>query len=140
MVHTAAHIMTTSVFTLSPDSSVADAMKLSREHNIRHIPVTDNEQTLLGVVSQRSLFNKALHMLNLYGTEESVHMEQETNIKEVMETECITVATDTPLSEIIPMFKSNRHGCLPVVNNEQKLLGIVTSNNFVDFCEYLLNE
>ncbi|UAA40511.1 CBS domain-containing protein [Paraneptunicella aestuarii] len=138
MTHTAENIMTASVYTLTPEASVADAMKLSKEQNIRHIPVIDSEYKLVGIVSQKSLFNKALHLLSLYGTQESVQMEQETNIKEVMETEYLTVSKDKPLTDLIQLFKKNRHGCLPVISDNKKLLGLITSNNFVDYCETLL--
>lgn len=139
MTHTAENIMTTSVYSLTPEASVADAIKLSKEQNIRHIPVIDSEHKLVGIVSQKGLFNKALHLLSLYGTQESVQMEQETNIKEVMETEYLTVSKDKQLTDLIQLFKQNRHGCLPVLDDNHKLLGLITSNNFVDYCETLLH-
>lgn len=140
MLHTAAQIMTKKLYTLTIEASLSDAMKLSREYNIRHIPVVSDDNRLQGIVSQKSLFNKALHMLNLYGTQESIQIEQETSIKEVMESECLSIPESTPVSEIIPMFKSNRHGCLPVVDENMQLKGVVTSSNFVDFSELLLKQ
>ncbi len=140
MLHTASVLMTSTLFTLQQDASVADAMKLSKEHNIRHIPIISSENKLLGMVSQKNLFNKALHMLNLYGTQDSVKIEQETSIKEVMDTECLSILQSTPVTEIIPMFKDNRHGCLPVVDEAMHLKGLITSANFVDFSEKLLSE
>ena len=138
MEHSAANIMSTSIYSLTPTATLADAMKMSREHNIRHIPVVDSEKRLLGIVSQKSLFNKAMHMLTLYGTQESIEMEQATNIREVMESECMSISSKISVSELIPMFKNNRHGCLPVVDQEEHLLGIVTSSSFVDYCGVLL--
>ena len=79
-------------------------------------------------------------MLNLYGTQESIQLEQETSIKEVMESECLSIPETTPVNEIIPMFKTKRHGCLPVVNEQMHLQGVITSSNFVDYCELLLKK
>lgn len=137
-MHTASDLMTSQLKTLSPKASIFDAIQLSKEHNIRNIPVVDDNEQLLGIISQKSLFNKAMHMLTLYGTQDSVKLEQETSVQEVIETDYLTAQPSTSIDDIIPLFKGNHHGCLPVVDAEQKLHGIITSGNFVDFCERLI--
>ncbi|MCY7293951.1 CBS domain-containing protein [Alteromonas sp. a30] len=137
-MYTATDLMTTELNALSLKASIFDAIQLSKDNNIRNIPVVDDQGHLLGVISQKSLFNKTMHMLALYGTEYSVKLEQETSVKEVLETDYLTAQESTSLDDIIPLFKGNNHGCLPVIDADNKLKGFITSGNFVDFCERLL--
>ena len=137
-MHTASDLMTTELNALSLQASIYDAIQLSKDNNIRNIPVVDDGGHLLGIISQKSLFNKTMHMLTLYGTQYSVKLEQETSVKEVIETDYLTAQATTPLDDIIPLFKGNHHGCLPVVDANNKLQGFITSGNFVDFCERLI--
>ena len=48
-------IMNTSVPTLTPTNSIKDALQLLKEKKIRHIPIVNAEQEVLGVVTDRDL-------------------------------------------------------------------------------------
>ena len=48
-------IMNTSVPTLTPTNSIKDALQLLKEKRIRHIPIVNSEQEVLGVVTDRDL-------------------------------------------------------------------------------------
>ena len=49
------NIMTEDVYAISPDTSVLKAMEMMRMHGVRHLPVVDDEDNLLGIVSLRDL-------------------------------------------------------------------------------------
>ena len=53
---TVREIFTTAPFTVTPDTSVVEAMREMTEHRIRHLPVMDGE-TLVGIVSIGDLVN-----------------------------------------------------------------------------------
>lgn len=46
-----AQIMTTSVYTTTPDAPVDELMRLMTERRIRHVPVVDDDQRLIGIIS-----------------------------------------------------------------------------------------
>lgn len=133
-----ANIMTKDLYTLTPEASLFDAHELSKRKGVRHIPVVDSNQKLVGIVTQKNLFNKVLHMISLYDLEQFDRLEKDTSIKEVMEIDCATVSPETSLFEVISIFKGSAHGCLPVVDADMTLKGIVTSADFVGFCGKLL--
>lgn len=63
-------IMKRNVITLPPTASIHEALSLLRQHHIRHIPIIDKENHLVGIISDRdirdalpSIFEKSLIIL-----------------------------------------------------------------------------
>jgi len=107
------------------------AFVMDRE-KIRHVPVEDQEQRLVGVVSYRSLLR--------YVIERSHDPSGDAPpVKEIMERNPITVAADTPTLEAIDLMRDRRVSCLPVVN-EGRLVGLVTERDFMPIAYELLEE
>ncbi|AUC17054.1 IMP dehydrogenase [Tenacibaculum sp. SZ-18] len=98
--------------TLPLDAVVLDAKKAMKEHKIGGIPVVDDEKKLVGIVTNRDLrFEK----------------ENERAITEVMTSEnLITVAEGTSLQQAEIILQSNKIEKLPVVNDNYKLVGLIT--------------
>lgn len=98
--------------TLPLDAVVLDAKKAMKEHKIGGIPVVDDEKKLVGIVTNRDLrFEK----------------ENERPITEVMTSESlITVAEGTSLQQAEIILQSNKIEKLPVVNDDYKLVGLIT--------------
>lgn len=98
--------------TITPNKSVRDALRIMETNKIGGIPVTDNEKTLVGIVTNRDLrFENNLSR----------------KISEVMTSENLVttdVATDLEkAAEILQQYKIEK---LPVVDANNKLLGLVT--------------
>ncbi|OSY89568.1 inosine-5-monophosphate dehydrogenase [Tenacibaculum holothuriorum] len=98
--------------TLSLDAIVLDAKQAMREHKIGGIPVVDAEGKLVGIVTNRDLrFEK----------------DNERPIVEVMTAEnLVTVAEGTSLKDAEVILQENKIEKLPVVNDEDKLIGLIT--------------
>ncbi len=64
MTQPAADLMTTTVITCGPDNTVSDVVELMRRHNIRHIPVVD-EDRLEGFISIRDVLYNRMGQLEL---------------------------------------------------------------------------
>jgi IMP dehydrogenase len=98
--------------TLPLDAVVLDAKKAMREHKIGGIPVVNEEKTLVGIVTNRDLrFEK----------------DNDRAITEVMTSDnLITVAEGTSLQEAEIILQSNKIEKLPVVNDQYKLVGLIT--------------
>lgn len=98
--------------TLPISARVRDAKEAMREHSIGGIPIVDKEGKLLGIVTNRDLrFEKNLNR----------------PIAEVMTSEnLVTVAEGTSLDEAEDILQENKIEKLPVVNKEDKLVGLIT--------------
>lgn len=98
--------------TLKKDATVGDAQSTMREFSIGGIPITDEEGKLIGIVTNRDLrFEK----------------NYERPLSEVMTaTNLVTVSEGTSLKDAEIILQKNKIEKLPVVNDEGKLLGLIT--------------
>ena len=98
--------------TLSLTSIVLDAKQAMREHKIGGIPIVDEAGKLVGIVTNRDLrFEK----------------NNERPIVEVMTSEnLVTVAEGTSLKDAEVILQENKIEILPVVNDDDKLVGLIT--------------
>lgn len=141
MALVAADIMTSRLIKLTPAASLHDAHEITREKGIRHLPVVNQEDgKLLAVVTQKDLIANVVRSIALYGTSELIENEKSTNIMEVARKDYTTVKKDDLLATIAPFFLDNKHGCLPVVDNNDCILGIITSSDFVKLSVKLLSD
>jgi len=113
-----ADLMTSQLRCLRETDSLADAIAAMQELFIRHIPVVDDSGRLAGLVTQRDL-------LSLEHKKDPV-----TPLREVMRSDVITVAPDTPLRTAAETMIYNKYGCLPVVRDGE-LVGIITETDFL---------
>ncbi|GGY52055.1 CBS domain-containing protein [Bacterioplanes sanyensis] len=132
-------IMTPDPITLTPDSNLQDAEKLMAERQVRHIPVIDPDNRLCGVVTQREFLAEAFRITDKFGAHNLGMYLAKTRIGDCMSTEINRVQPDTPLREAGEKLRSfKKRGCLLVTDDDEHLLGIVTSQDFVALALELL--
>lgn len=122
--------MTPNVITASPDTTLADALKLTRGNRIRHLPVVENGR-LVGLVTDRDL-RLALPPVWASDTDhaqlrDAFHTK---TVKEVMVTEIITTSPDSPIEDAARKLYEHRIGCLPIMNGDE-LIGIITETDLL---------
>jgi CBS domain-containing protein len=61
-------------------------------------------------------------------------------VSEIMHRELVTIGPDTPTLEAIRLMKEHKVGCLPVVDDEDRLIGIITERDFLGMSAQLLEE
>lgn len=140
MSYTVASIMSTNLVTLSPNANLHDAHQISREKSIRHIPIINSDGEIIALATQKVLIANVMQILADYGERAIVRKEKMTDIMTVAESDFDTVSPDTQLSDVADFFLSNKHGCLPVVEQNNRLVGIITSSDFVRLAATLLTE
>lgn len=98
--------------TLSKTNTLSDALGVMKENRIGGIPITDETNTLIGIITNRDL---------------RFQLDLNTLIEEVMTTEgLITAASGTDLKEAEQILQQYKIEKLPVVDENQKLLGLIT--------------
>jgi CBS domain-containing protein len=138
-MQTVADIMTSNVYSLKQTDDLHRARMLLKEHNIRHLPVTDDDNRFVGLLTQKDILNNAFTVVENYGFSKLKAREQRTLVGDVMSTGCHTVTSDVSLKVAGEFFVANKHSCLPVVD-DGKLVGILTSVDFVKLAVYLLEQ
>ena len=129
-------IMTTDVITISPSATLAEARTLMRENRFHHLPVVDDEDTLVGLVTLTDVLAATDSVLR---NQDSRIRAAEICIKEIMVTEVATVDEHASLRQAALFLEKHRIGCLPVVT-DGKLRGIITDTDFVGVAINLLEQ
>ncbi len=120
----AGSVMTTEYITLRPKMTVGDAVKRIRrigmnKETIYTCYVTDETRLLIGHVSLKTLILAA----------------EDDLISELMETETISVKTTDDQEETVAVFSKYDLNALPVVDNENRIVGIITVDDAMDIME-----
>ena len=109
-------IMTKDPIHLSPDNTLGEVHKMFEKSRIHHIPITDDENNLVGLVTTYDLWK----MDKTYDTYKDV------KIKDVMRTKLAKISPTDKIGTAAELFLDNRFHALPVVDGT-KLVGLVTS-------------
>jgi len=125
-VVTAREMMTPDPYVVTEGTRLLAAMDLMGEHDIRQLPVVDDDGRLVGIVTDRDL-RQAIspHLYTEDETGQDVLDAYET-VGEVMVGEPVTVMPDDDLEEVVDILLSTKVGGLPVVDLENGPIGIVT--------------
>jgi acetoin utilization protein AcuB len=127
--------MTRHPITVSPDTPVAEALQMMREHNVRRFPVIDKKSKLVGIVTEKELLYASPSPVTSLSIHEIHYLMSKITVDEVMTTELITVDEDTPIEEAALLMVDNNIGALPVMRGQQ-LVGIITETDlFKTFIE-----
>jgi CBS domain-containing protein len=100
--------------------------------NIRHVMVEDDENRLVGLVSQRKL-------LSLVGTYHPEERDDPMPVSDIMQRDPVTVAPETPTVEAIEIMRTNGWACLPVTKDEH-LVGVLTESQLMFIAGELLEQ
>ena len=99
---------------LYEEDTILSASKFMKKEKIRNLPVVGKDKKLVGLITLRELvetvFKNPDHIL----------------IKDSMIKIVETVAPDESLSRAIEVMLLNKYGCLPVVDENKKLIGMLT--------------
>lgn len=117
--------MTSDPITISTDMLLPDARRLLNEYRIRHLPVTDYEQRLVGIITDRDL-RSAYPSSVISRSEKVLTFEQveKTTVVDIMTTSCSTLGPDATLDDALRIFDTDKVGAIPVVSSSALVLGM----------------
>jgi acetoin utilization protein AcuB len=121
--------MTLDPVSIAPDAPLREALRLTREHRIRHLPVVSGGD-LVGIVSDRDLrlaLPSSVEDADAAGTARV----EESPVSGVMTANVITVGPGDTLEDAAVRMRRHRVGALPVVDAAGALLGIVTESDVI---------
>jgi acetoin utilization protein AcuB len=129
--------MSSSPITISPDTSLHDALSIMRENKVRRLPVLDSGGRLVGLVLERDLLYAAPSPATSLNVYEMNYLISKIKVKDLMASDLITVTEDTPIEEAARVMVDNNIGGLPVVR-DGKLVGMITESDLFEiFLEIL---
>jgi len=130
-ITTVKEIMTSVVEVLGIGDTLAAARKQIARGRIRHLPVVDGSEHLVGLITHRRILESWVS--HGHPNDESRgEVERDVPVEMVMEKDVLTVDPATAAAEAARLLEILKLGCLPVVEHG-KLVGIVTEADFVRF-------
>lgn len=125
-------IMTRDPIVLNEEDNLAQIQQGMEHFHLRHIPVVDGEK-LVGLISQREILKYAVSALERAGAAQQREswLEEHTFVAEVMQRDPVKVKPSNTLAEAAQVMADSKVGCLPVVDDEGRLVGIVTETDML---------
>lgn len=126
-------LMTKNPLVMTPGETVGQADELMTENRIRQLPVVEGS-ALLGIITDRDV-RSFLADSSLADPEERAKA-LKTKVREVMTADPLTLAPDDDLRDAVELLVEDKIGGIPVVDEAEGLVGIVT---YVDVLRCFLN-
>ncbi len=125
-------IMTREVLQVAEDTRLTQLAALMRDHHIRHLPVV-RAGHLVGLVTSHDLERVSPSPITTLSVGEANYLLGKLTAAKVMRAKVITCAPDTLVEEAARLLRQEKIGCLPVVENGGKLVGMLTHEDMLDF-------
>jgi acetoin utilization protein AcuB len=119
--------MTRKVITVDSETPVIEAQELMADNNIRHLPVVDLNQQLIGIVTDRDI-RSALPYNYLKDTCSAEQREQfcALPVKDIMTKDPIAISPTYTIQDALLLIQNSKVGALPVVDDDRCLQGIIS--------------
>jgi acetoin utilization protein AcuB len=119
--------MTRKLITVTAEESVFAARDAMSENGIRHLPVTDGQGMLIGMITDRDI-RSALPMEWIRQPVSASQKEQleALQVKDVMSTELYSITPSYTIQDALLLIEEKKVGALPVVDEQGYLKGIVS--------------
>ncbi len=129
-------VMSVNVFTMKASDSVSAARELMNKEDIRHIPIVDDNQYPIGIITQRDILRAQDSELS--GEHHTVN-DNQISLKQIMSKKISYARPNEPLRSAGLKLQKHKYGCLPVMDNNQ-LVGIITDYDFVGIAINLIEQ
>lgn len=128
--------MTTTPFTVTPDTTVPEAVELMRTRRVRHLPVVQDDH-VVGVISHSDIAAASPSKATTFSAGEVNYLLAKLKVGKVMTRNPITISSGALLEEAAVLMRDNKIEMLPVVDGH-RLVGVITESAILDsFIEIL---
>ncbi len=132
MTRTVANIMVRDLVTINEEDNLSQLAHTMDRFRLRHLPVV-NGKKLVGLVSHRDLLRLSMSTLlpATIATSTESSLKEKTFVAEVMTRDLVCVHPSTSLAQAVRLMLKNKFGCLPVVNDGDELVGIISEQDLL---------
>ncbi len=120
--------MTTDPITIGPEATLPEVHDKMKEYGIRRLPVVDEENTLLGIISLSDVQEAEPSDAKALSIYELTYLLSRIKVSRLMKKDVFTVTPETRIADAARLMMEKKIGGLPVVENG-KLVGIITESD-----------
>lgn len=125
-MRTARDLMTENPVAVRASARVRDAVEILQTLDIRHLPVVNEAQELIGMLSDRDLRSLTVPQLVNSDWVGNLQTALDARVSTVMNGDVLSVETSAEAGEIVELMLDFKVGAVPVVDADGKLAGIVS--------------
>jgi acetoin utilization protein AcuB len=131
--------MTRKVISVTPATGVREAFFKMKEHHIRHLPVVDENNALIGIVSDRELrrpewVDESMGIAHVY------YLDDEITVGDVMIERVHTISTRDKLRKAVRLLLDNNIGAAPVLDKKNALVGMLSAVDLLRALNDMIDE
>ncbi len=119
--------MTRGVITVDPEASIFEAQDIMAKNNIRHLPVVEGDQRLIGIVTDRDI-RSALPYSYFKKLLSQAEKEKLSGLKvgDIMSKEPISISPTYTIQDALLVIQNSKVGALPVIDEDRRVTGIIS--------------
>lgn len=125
-------IMTSRMDTVTAEAKLSHASQIMHENDRRFLPVVDNEQHLVGLLTHKEMAQSEPSNITTLSVGEVNYLASKITVEQIMQKEPLTCSPNTLVEEAGHMMRQDKIGCLPVIDGGE-LVGIITEDDILDF-------
>jgi len=126
-------LMSRDVVCADMDTPLGNARDLCVAKRIRHLPVLDEQKRLVGLVTDRDLRYYVSPRLGTISENRSDRESLHRPLHLIMVRNVVTVPVDASISEAAGLMLENKVGCLPVIDADRRVAGILTTTDLIRY-------
>ncbi len=126
------NLMSAKLITMKPEDSIIDAHLTMKEKEIRHIPIINKENQLVGIVSSRDV-QKAMIIKKLNEFNNEIIIPSDYKIQDFMNWPVVTVRENTHIKLVAEILLTEKISSLVVLDEKSNITGIVTTTDILTY-------
>lgn len=126
----ARELMTFPVITVRPSTSAKEAASLLAEHGFTALPVLDEDDRLVGIVTEADLIRDRVPRDTRYQHAEAPHPVPDLDVASVMTSPAVAMGGGTDVADLCRVLLDDRIRAMPIVDGS-RVVGIVTRRDVV---------
>ena len=123
--------MKTKVLTVGENDTFEDVIQLMKQNKIRHIPVVKRDK-VVGFITESDVKRVSASPASSLSVYELNYLLEKIKVRDIMTREVITASPEMTLEEAALIMRNHKFGGLPVVEDNGRLVGIITLTDIVD--------
>ena len=123
--------MTQSVITIGPNAGIIEAKEKMEENGIRHLPVIDEHNKVVGIITDRDVRSAMPSVFSTCREDIGTQRISALTVSEVMMKDVVTISPMDTLQDALLLIHRSRKGALPVVDSNGELKGIITRRDLI---------
>lgn len=123
--------MTQDLVVVAPETKIFDAVDIMKKNNIHRLPVLENNH-LVGLITEGTIQAAMPSKATSLSVHEVNYLLNKTTVKDIMVKNVQTILPTASLEDGIYVMRKNNIAVLPVIDEADKLVGIITNNDIFD--------